>query len=699
MERIPLRAFLSRPRPAGAILLVLLAALQFFADTPVQSWLRDALFDTYQRLSPRVRVSAPAVVVAIDEKSLAHHGQWPWPRTLMAELLTATGSYRPLAIGIDIMFSEPDRLSPEQLAERHPHLGRELAGALKDLPSNDDVLAAAIRKLPAVLGVAGIDVAGTSAPPRSGAIILLHGDPLPYLHQYPGALRSIDVIDRAATSRGVISADTIDGVARRVPLVAMLAGAHVPALSIETLRIAAGADGVTIRAGTGGIESVALADVVVPVQPDGQLWVRFGPHDPERFVSAADVLARRVDPARLENKVAFVGITGLGLLDQHVTPLGERMPGIEIHAQIVENIFDRNLLARPHWAHWTESALFVLLGIIQLAAVPAWGPLRASLLLAAQVAALIAVGAALFKYAGVLFDAALPTIGLNVLFGGLLRATLSETEHHRQRLNLELEAQREAAARMAGELEAARRVQLGMLPVAARVFPGEARFELHALMTPTREVGGDLYDFFMIGRSHLLFMVGDVSGKGLAASIFMALSKALYKSAALRSHGDLARAMTTANAEISRDNPELMFVTVLACVLDLDSGTLAWCNAGHEMPYVLGARTPGVKALVGESGPPLCVIDDYGYKTNRYVLAPTDMLMLVSDGVTEAMDRDNTLFGHDRLETLLAALQRENSVEQAVTAVYEEVQRFSASAEMADDVTILGVRWAGPAPA
>jgi adenylate cyclase len=236
-----------------------------------------------------------------------------------------------------------------------------------------------------------------------------------------------------------------------------------------------------------------------------------------------------------------------------------------------------------------------------------------------------------------------------------------------------------------------------MLPVAARVFPGEVRFDLHALMTPTREVGGDLYDFFLVDSSHLFFMVGDVSGKGLAASIFMALSKALYKSAALRSRGDLARAMSAANHEISRDNPELMFVTVLACVLDLDTGELAWCNAGHEVPYALGPQVQSVRALAGEGGPPLCVIDDYDYSTNTYRLAPGDTLILVSDGVTEAMDHGKHLFGRHRLEALLAALPRGNSVEWSVAEMYKEVQRFSAGAEMADDITILGVRWAGPA--
>ena len=139
-----------------------------------------------------------------------------------------------------------------------------------------------------------------------------------------------------------------------------------------------------------------------------------------------------------------------------------------------------------------------------------------------------------------------------------------------------------------------------MLPVAAQAFEGERRFDLHASMEPAREVGGDLYDFFRVGDSRLFFLVGDVSGKGMPASIFMALSKALYKSAALRSLPDLGRTMMEANVEITRENPELLFVTLIACMLDVDTGELVYCNAGHEPPDLFRPGAP--RALDGAGG-------------------------------------------------------------------------------------------------
>jgi len=689
------RARLLRPRPLGAALLIALCAIQLPADWTVRSWVRNGWFDLYQMVMPRSRSSAPAVIVAVDEKSLARHGQWPWPRTLIAELLDALAAYRPLAVGMDILFAEPDRHSPGRLAERHPGVDARLARELKRLPDNDAVLAAAIRRLPVVLGVAGTHDAVPGPPPRSSAIFRADGDPLPGLRQFPSALKSIGPIDEAATSRALLSAEAGSGVVRRVPLVAAVASAPFPALSLETLRVGIGADVIAILADAHGIEAVVVGDTIVPVEPDGHFRVRYARPDPGRFVSAADVLSRQADAAWFDGKLVLIGVTGVGLLDQQATPVGESMPGVEIHAQVLENIFDRDFLTRPRWTRWAETALVALLGAVLVLAVPAMRPLRSSLLLAGAVAALLFAGIALFRHAGVLLDAAWPALSLNVLFGGLLRATLAETARQRERLKRELEAQREAATKIAGELEAARRVQTGMLPVPAQAFPNEWRFELHAFMDPAREVGGDLYDFFMLGESRVFFLVGDVSGKGMPASIFMALSKALYKSTVLRGLGDLGQIMWHANAEISRENPEQMFVTALACALDVETGELVYCNAGHEAPYALPPAGGAAVRLSAGGGPPLCMLEEFPYEGARHRLSPGASIVLVSDGVTEAVNPEGELFGRPRLERLLGTLPPALTAEQRVNAVRDEVRRFSAGAEMADDITILALRWLG----
>jgi serine phosphatase RsbU (regulator of sigma subunit)/CHASE2 domain-containing sensor protein len=643
---------------------------------------------------PRERAAQPATIVAVDEKSLAQLGQWPWPRTLVARLVDSIAQYRPRALGVDIIFAEADRLSPGELAQHNPHIGSALALQLKRLLSNDEALAGAIRRLPVVLGVAGLDQSGGTLP-HSAALIRMQGDPLPYLWRFSSALTSLKVIDEAATSRAILSADVHDRVVRRVPLVVAVGGTLMPSLAVETLRVGVGVNEISVRTGARGIESIGIGDVVIPTDPDGQLWVRFSPHNLDRFVSATDLLAGTFDRDKIEGKLVFLGVTGLGLIDQQATPLGERIPGIEVHAQMLENIFDGNLIQQPRWMRWLQIGLFASLGALLVLAVPVTAPTRSSLLMLAITGVLLALGMGLFRYAGLLFDAITPIVGLNVLFGGLLRSTLNEADRQRQQLKRQLDAEREAAARMAGELEAARRVQIGMLPVPALAFWGERRFDLHASMEPAKEVGGDLYDFFMLDDNRLFMQVGDVSGKGLPASIFMALSKALYKSTALRSLPDLGATMTGANVEITRENPELLFVTVIACLLDVESGELAYCNAGHELPHIVAADGTTIRQLEG-GGPPLCTLENFPYETMHSRLTPGDSLVLVSDGVPEAMNRAQQLFGRGHVASMLGAMPAGLSAEERVNAVNGEIRRYSEGAEQADDVTVLVVRWHGP---
>ncbi|MGH8649724.1 MAG: PP2C family protein-serine/threonine phosphatase, partial [Burkholderiales bacterium] len=192
----------------------------------------------------------------------------------------------------------------------------------------------------------------------------------------------------------------------------------------------------------------------------------------------------------------------------------------------------------------------------------------------------------------------------------------------------------------------------------------------------------------------LFFLVGDVSGKGMPASIFMALSKALYKSAALRSLPDLGRTMAEANAEITRENPEFLFVTLVACMLDVETGELAYCNAGHELPRAIAPDGRKVRQLEG-GGPPLCTLENFPYQTAHARIAPGESLVLVSDGVPEAMTASGEMFGRERLARLLSTMPAGLSAEKRVNAVNDEVRRFAAGAEMADDVTVLVVRWLG----
>ncbi|MBL8485796.1 MAG: CHASE2 domain-containing protein [Rhodocyclaceae bacterium] len=686
-----------RGRPAAVAMLAGLAVLLQLPEWSPFQLGQLALFDRYQRVFPRERQSAPAVIVEIDEKSLKTHGQWPWPRDRLAALLRAIADLKPAAVGLDIYMPEADGTSPEALAARLPEGQAPLRKALGALPAQDATLADAIRRVPTVLGAAGFDfeTLTTARGLRSVPLRVDGGDALPLVRQYPFVLASLPELQAAAAGQALLSVDLEGGVVRRLPLVMAVGDALLPSLAMEMLRVATGSTAVEVNVGLTGIDSVGVADLTVPTQPNGEVWLHFGPALEDRYVSAADLLAGRVPAAAIEGKLVLVGLTGFGLMDTRTTPLKDHVPGIDIQAQVLESFFDGRFLLRPAWMPWLETVLLLAGGLFLIWAVPNVKPRIATLLATVLFVILFGFGFALFRLAGLLLDAASVFAALNIVFGSLLSSVFIEADRQRRLAEAALHREREAAARVAGELAAARRIQLGSLPRAETAFPGETRFEVAAVLEPAREVGGDLYDFFMLDRQRLFFVVGDVSGKGVPASLFMAVAKALGKSVALRGEAGVAEILRCANEELSRENPEMLFVTMLAGILDVQTGDLALCNAGHDAPWRRGPGT-APEQLTGEGGPPLCVLEDFPYPPQHFRLAPGDSLFVVTDGITEAMNGRSELYGTERFAAVLDQAATDERPAALVARIREDVRRFVAGAEASDDLTLLVLRWTGP---
>ena len=262
---------------------MLLAALSLFITfgEPANP-LRHAVFDGYQRLFPLERTSGPVTIVVVDEEDLRRYGQWPWPRTRIAELVERIAEHKPLAIGFDIFFPEPDRFSPAAMAAELPILTAPLRRALEGLPSNDAIFADAIRGKDVVLGISGEKDLDRRfpRPPVAPPIVRPAGVDAKLTH-YAGHIRSIDVIDQAAASRGLMSSGPADQVIRQVPLVANVQGVIVPLLAVETLRVASGVPARLDR-GPAGLLHLRFDTVDVALQENGTTWLRIGPHDAER---------------------------------------------------------------------------------------------------------------------------------------------------------------------------------------------------------------------------------------------------------------------------------------------------------------------------------------------------------------------------------------------------------------------------------
>ena len=358
-------------------LLIGLAALRIADPAPIEE-LRVRTFDSFQRIDPRVKTARPVTIVDIDEASLAKLGQFPWPRTRIADLITGLTKLGAVVIAFDIVFSEPDRLNPDVAADTFRDLDEETRSRLRALPSNDQILADAMRRSRVVLGESGLPQIQSEfdkSLPLTG-LAMLGEEPQQFMLDWPGLLRNVPVLEAAAAGRGLFTIrPERDGIVRRVPMMMQAQGATMPSLSFEMLRVATGTDTIFIKADQAGIMSIGVKGFQVPTDRNGQLWVHFALGDPSIFVPAVEVLEGRVAPEKIKGKLVLIGTSAVGLNDNKTTPVSPVMPGVEIHAQVIESALTRAVLSQPNYGIAVEFCAAMLFGILVIAFAPLFGPI------------------------------------------------------------------------------------------------------------------------------------------------------------------------------------------------------------------------------------------------------------------------------------------------------------------------------------
>jgi adenylate cyclase len=688
-----------RPRLLLTILLLLPLVLASGPAREFVGQLQARIFDTYQWLTPRERHAFPVVVVAIDDHSLERYGQWPWSRLQVASLIDAIADGGALALGIDILFREPDRLSPENYALGIPDAARgALTPMLEALPRHDPALARSLSRLPSVLAVA-LERAGGRSPGRPATQVRLSGQP-PAIPRFEGSRRSLPVIEAGAESVAMINAQAEDGRIRRIPLFGRLGEETFSNLGLETLRLAIAADFAEIGESSLTGRWVVLGEARIPIDEAGRAWLWWSAPsdsvDAEALpvVSAADVLAGTLNPETFRDRVVLLGFVAQGQLDRITTSLGDQRPGVHAHAELIESIVEGQVLQRPVWAGALETLAYLLLAAacaLAIRSVKPWQIIGTGVL---PLMAWPAIAFVAFRQGGVLIDGVLPAAGASLFGVTLLSMHLAASRRARRELEAHLQQEREAKARAAGELAAAARIQTGLLPQPSALAQAGPRVEVASHMTAARTVGGDLYDYQLIDRRLLFISIGDVSDKGVPASLFMALTQSLLRSAVRQYPEDLPRAVAIAAEQLERDNPEGMFVTWVGLTLDLDSGMLGFVNAGHEHPLL--GRGADWRPLTGDSGPPLCALPDFPWVANRSHWPAGATLLLYTDGLTEALAPDGSLYGRSRLASFLASRGEDTSPEVLITELLAEVISFADGRELPDDLALVALRYHGP---
>lgn len=430
-----------------AAFLFLAAALRIADPGPVAS-LRQSVFDTYLRVSPRIIDPAlPVRIVDIDEASLKRDGQWPWPRTKLATIIDNLNTAGVSTISIDLILAEADRLSPGEFAKLFADVPElvPLASQAATLPSNDEQLGEAIAAAPVVLGFAAEDASGSKPGSVRARFAFAGDDPKDFVPSFTGGIGSLTALSRRAPGLGAVNWIPVrDQIIRRAPLLISVGGTLYPSLPLETLRLALGESTIFVRSSGGsgiwsfgertGIDSVRVGKFLLPTDASGELWLRLTQHDRKRYISAHTILDGSFDPKEVAGRHVLIGTSAVGLLDLRATPLGPAVPGVEIHAQALEQILSGDHLIRPAYATGAELLFLIVVGAAIAWLVYHLGAAMAAIMGALAIGAVFAASWFAFTQAGFLFDPVYPSLAVVLLYLATSLDNYVQTERDRNRV-------------------------------------------------------------------------------------------------------------------------------------------------------------------------------------------------------------------------------------------------------------------------
>ncbi|MCP5000224.1 MAG: adenylate/guanylate cyclase domain-containing protein [Hyphomicrobiales bacterium] len=431
---------------AGLLSLALLFLAASFG-APLFDRLSSLVFDEYQRFKPRPPADAPILVVDIDEAAIDEIGQWPWPRSQLAILVDRLGELGAAVIAFDIAFSEPDRTSLRQTLSDLRSAGAEIRfpDGVPEL-DNDAIFTRILERNSTVTGLALTGEIISDLPEPKAGFAYGGRDPKDILPAYRGGLVNLEPFDEAATGLGFFSfPPEVDGVVRKIPLIASANGKLYPSLGIEALRVAQQASNFIVtstgasgeaEAGAPAIISVRIGAFDAPTDGTGRLWLYYSGNAAANTISASALLSESIDRSSLEHRIAghivLIGTSALGLRDLVVTPLGAGVPGVTVHAELIDQILSGTFLQRPDYMPGLEYFVAVVVTILLIAFVRPGQPFVSAIMALALLACIFAVSWYFFVVRQVLVDPLLPALATVLVFIAVTIAQYLSSEREKR---------------------------------------------------------------------------------------------------------------------------------------------------------------------------------------------------------------------------------------------------------------------------
>jgi len=657
----------------GGVFLILI--LIKFINPPIIQKISFINYDFYQKVFNRGEVK-DVTIVDIDEKSIAKVGQFPWRRDAYSKILKNLNKHNPKAIAFDIVFSEEDKQNPKDLLLQLQKESNQLIDV--DVSDTNKIFVDSIKNSKIILPILGEPndnfVKNESKP--KARIIAKGENPKNFIYKFKNKIISLEEISNAASGIGSISLiPNIDGVIRNVPVLYNIDKRIWPSLALEAVRVASGQKNLLVKSNKNGIELIKTRKNTIPSDQNAVINIKFKKFSKDNYISAVDVMNNDFDQKRIENKIILIGSSAQALFDIVKISNGKTVPGVEIHAHIIDNILKNESIIKNIYTQLAENIIFLLL-LIFLIFIPMKIKPKFSIIFFVGTIFVINLSSIIVYqfnfYIDFLFSSIAGTlVFMTSLYFRYLEENSIAIENDKKQSILKKERE------IAGEVQ-------------KKLFPKNKKIEkyIFAQNTPAKDVSGDYYDYYQVNDNEIYFILGDVTGKGIKAGILMANAASVFRSLA-KMDSSVAKTALYMNNQVKDSSYQAMFITVILGRINLEKKEMEFINMGHEPMMVLDEKFnfEYVKSTLPPMGL-MPVKDESFFKTTTMDISDKTIL-IYTDGVTEGYIDEGKELEVAGLENEIKKLNT-TSPETIITHATKILTEKGFN--LRDDVTALGIK-------
>ena len=632
-------------------------------------------YDFYQKTLVKGEVKN-ITIIDIDEKSIAAIGQFPWRRDVYAKILSNLNQFNPASVAFDIFFSEEDKQNPKNLLielKKNNNISENI-----EVLDTNKIFIDEIKKTKAILPVVGEirkNIVINNSKPKL-RIISKGSNPKNYLFKFNGKITSLEKINNAATGIGSISLlPGIDGIIRSVPILLNIDDQIWPSLSLESIRVSNDQKNLLIETNDTGIQSIKTRKNSFTTDNNAVINIKYKDFKKENYISAIDIINSDFDKKRIENKIVLIGSSAQGLFDIVKISNGRVVPGVEVHAHIINNILTDDSIKKNLFTNSIENILLIIV-LIMLVLVPSKTKPKYSILFFIGCLITINLISVILFYQNLYVDPFYSSICGTLVF------TVSLYFRYLDENSIALENEKKQLV-LKKEREIAGEVQKKLFPVNK-----EIEKYVFAKNTPAKDVSGDYYDYYKVNDNEFFFTLADVSGKGIKAGILMANAASVFRSLA-KMNSSLSKTAMYINNQVKDSSYQSMFITAVIGKINIEKKEMEYVNLGHE-PMMILDQSFNFKYL-DATLPPLgmmMVKNESHFKTTTMDI--TDKTILIyTDGLTEGYVKNKeelTVNGFENEIKKIKSTDPKEIIEHVSEILTKDLN------ELRDDITCLGIQ-------